>query len=365
MVVLPEPGRPEHGEELAAADLEVEPVDGDARRRSASSAPRAGRRPATARAPGRGVRRRRCRQRQATPPGSRSPRSRSSSAMTSGTSTRTTLPYSPQASSTSPRSRAALTAPDASSGAGSFDSRSRTSSSASIGPRPRTSPTCRPARRCRRAGRSGARRAPARARGTPATTPRRARPRRPRTRRGLPPNVPPSPPGATVSTISALPVTAGQRQPAAERLARDEQVGRGVVVLDRPDAAGAADAALHLVVHVEDPVLAADGEQLGREVVRHRDEPALALHRLEHGAGDRGRVELALEQQLEPRQRLVGRDAAVRVRRRRAVDLRRERPEAASGTRASPSWSSSAASGRGTSCRRRAPRGGRWRRARS
>ncbi len=75
-------------------------------------------------------------------------------------------------------------------------------------------------------------------------------------------------------------------------------------------------------------MLAADGEQLGREVVRHRDEPALALHRLEHGACDRRRVELALEEQVEAGQGLVGRDAAVRVRRRRAIDLRREWPEA-------------------------------------
>src|SRR5439155_25607992 len=51
---------------------------------------------------------------------------------------------------------------------------------------------------------------------------------------------------------------ARERQPAAERLPRDEQVRLRVVVLDRPDVACAADAALDLVVDVEDPVPGAE-----------------------------------------------------------------------------------------------------------
>src|SRR4051812_44138222 len=46
----------------------------------------------------------------------------------------------------------------------------------------------------------------------------------------------------------------GERQAAAERLPADREVGLDAVVLDRPHRAGAAAAALHLVVHVQDPV---------------------------------------------------------------------------------------------------------------
>ena len=65
-----------------------------------------------------------------------------------------------------------------------------------------------------------------------------------------------------------------------------------------------------------------------REVGRHRDEAALALHRLEHGAGDRLRVDVALEEVLQRGDRVVLGDAAERIRRGRAVDLGRERAEA-------------------------------------
>ena len=117
-------------------------------------------------------------------------------------------------------------------------------------------------------------------------------------------------------------------QAPAERLAADEQVGLRVVVLDRPDRPGAAAARLHLVVHVEDPVLVEQLLQALREVGRHRDEAALALHGLEHRARDRLRVDVALEEMLQPLDRVVGADAPVRVRGGRAVDLGRERPEA-------------------------------------
>ena len=119
-----------------------------------------------------------------------------------------------------------------------------------------------------------------------------------------------------------------ERQPAAQCLAGDEQVGLDARVLDRPDRAGATAARLHLVGDVEDPVPLAELLQRGDELGRHRDEAAFALHRLEHDAGDRVRRDVLLEQELEPGERVLGRDTAVRVRRRRAVDLGGERPEA-------------------------------------
>src|SRR5439155_496506 len=45
-----------------------------------------------------------------------------------------------------------------------------------------------------------------------------------------------------------------ERQPAAERLAGDQQVGLDPVVLDGPDGARAPHPGLHLVVDVENPV---------------------------------------------------------------------------------------------------------------
>src|SRR5712691_280324 len=120
----------------------------------------------------------------------------------------------------------------------------------------------------------------------------------------------------------------GERKSAAERLARDDQVRFDAVVLDRPHRAGPADTGLDLVVDEEDPVLLADLLQPLREVFGHLDEATLALHGRQHEAGDRGGVDVLLEQQLEPADRVVRRDTAVRVRRRRAIDLARERTEA-------------------------------------
>ena len=119
-----------------------------------------------------------------------------------------------------------------------------------------------------------------------------------------------------------------QREAAAQRLPRDEEVGLDPVLLDRPDGPGTTDAALHLVGDEQDPVAAEQLLKPLREVGRHRDESALALNGLEHGAGDRPRIDLGLEELLDRGERVVGRDASVRVRRRRAVDLRCERPEA-------------------------------------
>ena len=72
--------------------------------------------------------------------GSASPRVSSSSVIVSGGSRRITLPCRPQASRSRPSARAFATAAPTTSGAGVLVSRSRTISSASIDPRPRTSP---------------------------------------------------------------------------------------------------------------------------------------------------------------------------------------------------------------------------------
>ena len=68
--------------------------------------------------------------------------------------------------------------------------------------------------------------------------------------------------------------------------------------------------------------------QAAREVVWHRDEAALALHGLEHRAGDRLGIDVRAEEVLERLQRGIARDSSVRIRARRAVDLGRERAEA-------------------------------------
>ena len=120
----------------------------------------------------------------------------------------------------------------------------------------------------------------------------------------------------------------GQRQAAAERLPGRHQVRLDVVSLDSPDRPRAPDAGLHLVIDVEDAVLAAERRQPGREIGRHRDEAALALHGLENDAGHRRRIDVALEQELELVDGVVRRDAAIFVGRRREVDLRSERAEA-------------------------------------
>ena len=121
---------------------------------------------------------------------------------------------------------------------------------------------------------------------------------------------------------------AGERQAAAQRLPGDDEVRLHAVVLDRPDRPRAADARLHLVVDVEDAVRREQLLQPAREVLRHGDEAALPLHRLEHRAGDRLRIDVGAEQILERLERGVARDPAVRIRAGRAVDLGGERAEA-------------------------------------
>ncbi len=120
----------------------------------------------------------------------------------------------------------------------------------------------------------------------------------------------------------------GERQAAAERLPGDEQVGLDAEALDRPERARPSAPGLHLVVDVEDAVRVAALLQRDDELGRHRDEAAFALHRLEHDARDLSRIDVLLEEEVEPGERVLRRDAAVRIRRRRAVDVGGERPEA-------------------------------------
>ena len=203
------------------------------------------------------------------------------------------------------------------------------SSSASIGPRPRTSPIC-----SWRAARSSSRARSA----TPSSSARGAeRGSCDRVEhdgsRGTGDGVAPERPTEAAGLGGVHDLRAArdrrQRQAAAERLARHEQIWLdAVVVLDRPHRPGPPHARLHLVGDEEDPVPRTHFRESREVVRRHDDETALALDGLEHDAGDRFGVDLALEQVLEGGDRSVGVDAAVRVRRRSPVDLARERTEA-------------------------------------
>ena len=104
------------------------------------------------------------------------------------------------------------------------------------------------------------------------------------------------------------PGDAGER-PAAERLARDEEVGLDAVVLDRPNRAS-PDAALHLVVDVEDPVAVAELAQ-PREV-GGMDEPALSWTGSSTTQATASGSTSDLKSASSP-WIVVGRDAAVRV----------------------------------------------------
>ena len=119
-----------------------------------------------------------------------------------------------------------------------------------------------------------------------------------------------------------------EREAAADRLPEDRQVRLGArVLLDRPHRPGPPDSGLHLVTHPQDPVLAAELVQTRRIVRRQREEPALALHRLDDHAGDRRGIDVGLEEVLERFDRVVRRDPAIRIRGGCAVDLGRERAE--------------------------------------
>ena len=99
-------------------------------------------------------------------------------------------------------------------------------------------------------------------------------------------------------------------------------------MLGRQHPARAPEARLHLVDDEEDPLAVADPPQALHELLRRDDEAALALHRLDDDRRDRLGRDLRREHPLERGERVGGRDPAVLVRERHAVDLGRERPEA-------------------------------------
>ena len=79
---------------------------------------------------------------------------------------------------------------------------------------------------------------------------------------------------------------ARERQAVRDRLRDADQVGLDARVLDREEAAGAAEAGLHLVGDEDDAVAVADLAHACDELGRRDDEAALALHRLEDDRGD-------------------------------------------------------------------------------
>ena len=135
---------------------------------------------------------------------------------------------------------------------------------------------------------------------------------------GLPTYVPPTALSPGASMISARPMTPESGSPAAIDLAIVIRSGSTPKCSMANVLPGAAEAGLHLVGDQDDAVLVAEPAHALDELLRGDDEPALALHRLEH---DRRHV-------LGRHVRLEGELEGVEVVEGHAVGLRRERPEA-------------------------------------
>ena len=119
-----------------------------------------------------------------------------------------------------------------------------------------------------------------------------------------------------------------QRQPAGDALGGGHQVGDHALVVGGEPVAGAAEAGLDLVGDEHHVVARAPLRQGRQEAARGHDEPALALDRLDHDAGQVARADLLLDDVDGPgRGLLAGEPVAERVGHRCAVDLARERPE--------------------------------------
>jgi hypothetical protein len=84
--------------------------------------------------------------------------------------------------------------------------------------------------------------------------------------------------------------------PDPRTLGERHDVGGNAVVLRGEHAAGAADAALHLVEDQEDSVLVADRAQPGKETRGRHQVAAFALERLDQDRGDFLRWQVALEE---------------------------------------------------------------------
>ena len=85
-------------------------------------------------------------------------------------------------------------------------------------------------------------------------------------------------------------MTAASGSPLARPLPDEDHVGLDALVLDGPHAAGAPDAALHLVGDEHDAVRGAEVAQLAEPARGRDDVAALALDRLDDDRGDVARV---------------------------------------------------------------------------
>ncbi len=118
---------------------------------------------------------------------------------------------------------------------------------------------------------------------------------------------------------------ARERVAGRDGLGDRHQVRLDPELLDREHRPGTAEAGLHLVDDQHDPVLGGDLAHALDELLRRRDEAALALHRLEDDRRDLLGGDARLERAAQLGQRGLRVRPAVRVGERDAVDLRRER----------------------------------------
>ena len=126
--------------------------------------------------------------------------------------------------------------------------------------------------------------------------------------------------------ISARPTTPDSREPAGDRLRDHDQIRLDAEVLHREHAARAAEPGLHLVRDKNDPVLVADARSPSTKAAepgRSRPRRAAARRRSRRRSRARRESRTSARARREP----SARRAPVRVRVRRAVDLRSERPE--------------------------------------
>ena len=180
------------------------------------------------------------------------------SLITSGTSVRITLPFTPALSRIRPRVSASPTMRDGELGVGRAvalaDELDRRASGRARGRR--RSPACGPAASRRRRG--AARRSRCRARAGPRRRSRRAPRAPPRSRAGCRRTCRRCVESSGASMIAARPSTPEIGTPPAIDFATHDQVGLDAEVLHREHAAGAAEAGLHLVGDQHDAVLVAD-----------------------------------------------------------------------------------------------------------
>ena len=119
----------------------------------------------------------------------------------------------------------------------------------------------------------------------------------------------------------------GERETAADRLRKHEEVGLDVEVLHREHPPGPSKPRLHLVGDEDDPVLVTDPPQSGDELGGRGEEAPLPLLWLEDDRGDVVGRHVGREEPFERRERRLGIGSPVRVRERSPIHLRRERAQ--------------------------------------